>query len=79
MATILIVDDDAALREGLAETAGRPRPRRRSAASGPEALAAARGRRRSTPCCSTCACRAMDGLEVLRDPRAAAPRRRWRC
>ena len=57
MARILIVDDDAALREGIAETHRRSRPRAGAGADGEAALARLAGAA-STRCCSTCACRA---------------------
>ena len=57
MAKVLIVDDDAALREGLAETVADLGHAPRFAASGREALAALAAAT-SIACCSICECRA---------------------
>ena len=57
MANVLIVDDDDALREGLAETVADLGHAPHVAASGREALAVVAAVT-STACCSICECRA---------------------
>ena len=61
MPTILIVDDDSAMREALDEAARDLGFDTRLASSGASALAAL-DEGRSTPCCSTFACRGWTGL-----------------
>ena len=67
MANVLIVDDDAALREGLAETVADLGHAPHVAASGREALAVCSQRTISTAYCSILRMPGgMDGIEVLR-------------
>jgi DNA-binding NtrC family response regulator len=70
MATILIVDDDTAMREGLAETVADLGHRARLAASGNEALALVAGGRIDAVLLDLRMPGGLDGIEVLRRIRA---------
>ena len=73
MANVLIVDDDAALREGLAETVADLGHTPRTAASGREALAAVSAHDVDCVLLDLRMPGGMDGIEVLRAFAHATP------
>src|SRR5947208_17195444 len=79
MATILIVDDDDAIRDGLAETVTDLGYRAHLAASGSDALALVAAGGIDAVLLDLRMPGGLDGIEVLRRIRRARTRRRSRC